>query len=345
MKDKIRIGIIGFGIVGQKRFKLLREHPSYEVVAICEPAELSELKEISLPVYRNYEEIFNNSLDAVVVSTPNNVSSEIVVSGLRKGLHVFCEKPPGRNLSEIQAVVDEEQKHPSLKLKYGFNHRYHEAIKEAKSIIDSKRLGYVLSLKGIYGKSGGKNFDNIWRTKRNIAGGGILLDQGIHMLDIFRYFCGDFTEYYSFVQNNFWNHDVEDNVFAIMKNSKDQVAMIHSSATLWKHTFSMDITLSEGYLKLYGILSGTMSYGRESLIIGYRQFEDETKAFGNPREEIIYFDRDNSWKEELDDFAECILEDKPVEAGNSSDALRSIEMVYSIYKADKSWSMKWQLDS
>lgn len=345
MKDKIRIGIIGFGIVGQRRFKLLREHPSYEVVSICEPAELSALRDISLPVYKNYQEIFNNSLDAVVVSTPNNVSSEIVISSLKKELHVFCEKPPGRNLSEIKAVADEEQKHQSLKLKYGFNHRYHEAIKEAKSIIDSKRLGDVLSLKGIYGKSGGKNFDNIWRTKRNIAGGGILLDQGIHMLDIFRYFCGDFTEHYSFVQNHFWNHDVEDNVFAIMKNSKDQVAMIHSSATLWKHTFSMDITLSEGYLKLYGILSGTMSYGRESLIIGYRQFEDETKAFGNPREEIIYFDRDNSWKEELDDFAECILEDKPVEAGNSNDALRSMEMVYSIYKADKSWSMKWQLDS
>jgi predicted dehydrogenase len=107
----------------------------------------------------------------------------------------------------------------------------------------------------------------------------------------------------------------------------------------------MDITLSEGYLKLYGILSGSMSYGRESLIIGYRQFEDETKDFGSPREEIMYFDRDNSWKEELDDFAKCILENKPIEMGSSIDALRSMEMVYSVYKADKAWSMKWQLDS
>lgn len=340
-KNKILVGVIGFGVVGKRRYKLLMENPVYEVVAICEPDNLTNAQDIRVPVYKNYEELVDSPVDAVVVCTPNNVSARIVISALRMGLHTFCEKPPGRSLAEVQEVVAEERKSPSSKLMYGFNHRYHEAVKEAKAIIESGRLGRVLSLKGVYGKSGGNNFDNAWRTKREIAGGGILLDQGIHMLDLFRYFCGDFTEYHSFVENLFWDHNVEDNVFAIMRNEQNQVAMIHSSATLWRHTFSMDITLAEGYLKLHGILSGTMSYGRESLIIGYRQFEDVTKAIGNPREEIIYFDRDNSWKEELDEFARCILEDRAVRMGNSTDALKAMEMVESIYKADKRWFSQW----
>ena len=344
MRNKIRIGIIGFGTVGKRRFELLIRDPNYEVAAVCDPADLNEFKNIAIPVYNDYKRLIEESLDAVVVSTPNNVSAEIVVSALKEGLHVFCEKPPGRNLTDVQAVIDEEKKHASLKLKYGFNHRYHESVREAKSIIDNKRLGDVLSIKGTYGKSGGKDFDSAWRTKRKIAGGGILLDQGIHMLDLFRWFCGEFFEYFSFIQNNFWEHDVEDNAFAIMKNAQSQVALIHSSATLWKHTFAMDITLTEGYLKLTGMLSGTMSYGREKLTVGYRQFEDEAKAMGNPREEIIYYDKDNSWKDELDEFARCILGDKPVVMGNSRDALKTMEMVYKIYKADREWSKRWNIE-
>jgi len=215
---------------------------------------------------------------------------------------------------------------------FGFNHRYHPGVMRAKSIVESGRLGKIIALRGLYGKSGGKNFAHSWRNNFNISGGGILLDQGIHMLDLCNYFLGGFTSVKSLLANSHWGFDVEDNAVVIMKNDHNQMAMLHSSATFWKHMFHLNIILEHGYLNLEGLLSKTGSYGRETLVIGHRQFEDKTEAVGNPSEETIYFDKDLSWELEVNRFIDYILNDNPVLESNSNDAYNAMELVQRCYE-------------
>ena len=138
----------------------------------------------------------------------------------------------------------------------------------AKKIIDSNKLGKILNFRCVYGKSKMITFEtNDWRSKRKFSGGGILLDQGIHMLDLIKYFYGEFSEFYSCISNNYWNYNVEDNAFILLRDKKGVVAFLHSTATQWQHKFLMEITLQKGSIELGGILSGTKSYGSETLNI------------------------------------------------------------------------------
>ncbi|MFA5316095.1 MAG: Gfo/Idh/MocA family oxidoreductase [Dehalococcoidales bacterium] len=338
MSGRIKVGIIGFGKMGQIRKGVVDHNPDLSLEAICDPVLPAQNETPECKMLRDYRELLKEDLSAVLVCTPNKFTPEIVTSALNHNKHVFCEKPPGRNIDDIQSIIKAEQNNKGLKLKFGFNHRYHGAIIEAKAIIESGRLGKILWMRGIYGKSGGPNFEKTWRNQREIAGGGILLDQGIHMVDLFRMFCGDFHELKSFVTNSYWNTDVEDNAMAILRNNRGQIAMIHSSATQWKHTFSLEISLEEGYLIISGILSSTLSYGQgERLIVATKQPENRGFALGNPREELTYFNQDRSWELEIDDFVNCIKNDRPVTTGSSQDAVKAMEMVYRIYAADDKW--------
>ena len=286
--------------------------------------------------YNNYQEMIAESeLDILFVSVPNYLAPEATIAGLETGLHVFCEKPPGRTVEDVRKVIEIEKKHPKLKLKYGFNHRYHGSIKKTKEIIDSKQFGDIINLRGVYGKSSIVPFTNQWRSMKIFSGGGILLDQGIHMLDMFRYFCGDFEEVKSFVSNNYWGHDVEDNAYAIMRDKQGRVALIHSSATQWQHSFRLEITFKEGFLELSGILSGSKSYGQEKLLVVPKQEESVNGALSG---DMTQFLEDSSWKDEIDEFANIICNDKPVVRGSSYDALKVMELVYKIYNADDSWN-------
>jgi predicted dehydrogenase len=201
--------------------------------------------------------------------------------------------------------------------------------------VESGEMGDVLWMRGVYGKAGGIGFAKGWRSDRETAGGGILLDQGIHMLDLFRYFCGDFGEVKSMVATSFWPIGVEDNAFALLRNHRGQIAMIHSSATQWRHTFLLETCLAGGLVTVSGILSSTRSYGfAERLIIARREFEDRATAFGNPRETITSFDRDRSWEREMEEFGRCILDGTPPVHGTTEDALKVMELVDRIYRGD-----------
>lgn len=331
---KLKAAIIGYGYMGKIRRKILEDSPHFKLVGICDTDKNSILSDSTakLKIYDSYTKLLKSDVDVIFVCTPNSFSPDIVIKSLKEEKHVFCEKPPGRNLSDIMRMIEEENKHPNLKLMFGFNHRYHPGILEAKTIVDGGRFGKVLFLKGTYGKSGGKNYLQSWRNKKEISGGGILLDQGIHMLDLFRYFCGDFEEIKGFLSRMFWNADLEDNAFVCLRNSLGQLATLHSSATLWKHTFKLEIFLEEAYMIITGLLSKTGSYGRETLTIGRRQFEDQSFALGNPREEVIYFDQDLSWSMEVEKFSEYIIQDKKVDSSSSHDALKVMELIDRMYK-------------
>jgi predicted dehydrogenase len=332
---KLNVGIAGYGVVGKRRRTFVDANPHLSTIAV---SDVSFSGDGVLPdgvhYFDNYQKLFDQPLDLLFVSLPNFLAAEATIAGLKRGLHIFCEKPPGRSVQDINDVIKEEEKHPKLKLKYGFNHRYHASVAEAKKIIDSAQYGEIINIRGVYGKSSIIPFDTGWRSERKYAGGGILLDQGIHMLDMIRYFAGDFEEIKSFVSNDYWQHDVEDNAYAIMRNKNGCVAMIHSTATQWQHKFRLEIILRDALLELTGILSGSKSYGEEKLKIVQRNNESDIGSFHEITNSYL---EDNSWRDEINEFADIIIQNKNVDNGNSSDALKVMEMVYRIYCADQAW--------
>jgi predicted dehydrogenase len=325
--------IIGYGYMGEIRRRIVEEMEGLELAGICDQFVDAEKVGPNCPHFMDYREAIEQVRpDIVFVCTPNRFSPDVCVFALEQNCHIFCEKPPGRNLSDVQRIIAAEQAHPGLKVMFGFNHRHHPAILEARSIVDAERMGRVLWLRGLYGKSGGsgREFEQSWRNDPELSGGGILLDQGIHMLDLFRFFCGDFNEVHGMLSTCYWDVQVEDNAFVMLRNEVGQVAQLHSSATLWKHTFRLDIGLEEGFLTAQGLLSKSGSYGRETLIIGRKGRKGETAA-GNPREEAVYFDRDLSWDLQVKEFLRCIREDLPITDSSTQDALGVMKIIDEVY--------------
>ena len=270
-------------------------------------------------------------VDAVFVTLPNYLSAKVTIQALKKNIHVFCEKPPAKNYNELSKI--RKFLKPNIKLKYGFNHRYHGSIKLAKSYIDKNKLGKILNIRGLYGKSKIPTYTKTdWRSKKKYAGGGILTDQGIHMLDIMRLFCGNFSEIKSLVSNKFWNYDVEDDVLAIMRTKNNILASLHSTALQWEHKFRLEISLEKGSIVCNGILSGSKTYGRENINI---KMNNNKYNLTNYKQEKYTFIRDNSWKEEIDEFANIIKKNLPVKIGNYVDALAVMKMIHLIYKNGK----------
>jgi predicted dehydrogenase len=334
--SELKVGIAGFGVVGKRRKNCIARHPGLRVVAVCDRTFEDEgVLADGVRYYRDYRRLLTDSLDVLFVCLTNDVAAQVTIAGLEAGLHVFCEKPPGRNVDDIVKVIACERAHPGLKLMYGFNHRYHESVQEALRILRSGELGAVINMRGMYGKAKLITFNQPdWRTKRGIAGGGVLLDQGIHMVDLMRLFGGEFTDIRSFISNSHWGYDVEDNAYAIMRTAGGVVGMLNSSATQWRHRFHLDINLERGSLILGGILSGTKSYGAETLTV-VRADPDNDQ--GDPWEQVTRYNRDPSWDGEISAFALSILNDLPVQSGTSEDALRTMQLVFRIYYADPNW--------
>ena len=327
----LRIGIAGYGKIGQIREAAINKLNSAEVVAIYD-VNMPGTVNGNIVVCASYEELLEQNLDAIFVCAFNNVLAEYTILALNRGIHVFCEKPPARNTSELITVIETE-KNTSQILKYGFNHRYHYSVMEAKKLIESGIMGKLLWMRGVYGKAGSIDYHKNWRNYRKISGGGILIDQGIHMLDLMMYFSNStFEKINSFVTTAYWDIEAEDNAFVIMQNADKVTAMLHSSATQWRHKFLLELTFEEGYINLDGILSATRSYAPEKMVVGRREFEDITHAMGKPNESITWFEYDDSWDFEVREFIDSINGDFTIQNGTSEDAYNALKLVEDIYE-------------
>jgi predicted dehydrogenase len=338
----LKVGIAGFGVVGKRRKECVDRNIFSKVIAVCDLVFENEgTFEDGVRYYRGYKKLLTEKLDILIVCMTNDIAAEVTIAGLKSGLHVFCEKPPGRSVQDIQKVINVEKQFPDAKLMYGFNHRYHDSVQDALNILKSGKLGKVINMRGIYGKAKLVTFkQSEWRTKREISGGGILLDQGIHMVDLMRLFAGEFTEVSSIISNKYWEYDVEDNAYALMQSIDGVVGMLHSSATQWRHRFHLDVNLEKGSLILGGILSGTKSYGAETLTVVK---SDPEKDQGDPREEMSLYNSDPSWDTEISVFTDCIKNQKPVLSSNSEDALHTMQLVFKIYHADPEWRKRYKI--
>lgn len=325
----IRTGIIGFGKMGRIRATAIRAHPDCDIAAIHEINQ--DIDTQGVPIADSAEAIIEDpNIDAIFICTPNYLNKPLTIKGLQAGKHVFCEKPPAFNATEMIEVRQAEEA-TDLKLMYGFNHRHHESIIRMREIIQSGEFGDILWIRGRYGKSVDETFFNDWRSKRKLAGGGILLDQGIHMLDLFLYLHGPFNEVKSFVSNLYWKTDIEDNVFAIFRDSRTGVAaQLHSTMTQWRHLFSLEIFLAQGHIVLNGLKTSSGTYGDEQLSISKNRSSAPAAVWEN--EERIVYHTDRSWDSEIAHFFGAIKQNKPIEIGNSTDALELMQMIDKIYE-------------
>jgi len=325
---KYKVGIIGYGVMGKTRRTATEEIKKGVILAISEPngeAEIDGIPNVS------HDEIINHpELDVIIVCTPNFLNKELTIRALNAGKHVFCEKPPAFTAADIVEIKEAETKSGKT-LMYGFNHRHHDSVLHMKRLIDSGEYGKVLWLRGRYGKSVTKDYFNNWRAKKELAGGGILMDQGIHMLDLFLFLSGDFDVVKAEVSNLYWHMDVEDNAFVILKESATgKVASLHSTMSQWRHLFSLEIFLEKGYMVLNGLITSTMSYGEESLSVAKNR---STAPAATWQDEVITkYINNNSWRYEMDHFYDAIDNGDPIRYGSSDDAFKLMTIIDKVYE-------------
>ncbi|MCI8362980.1 Gfo/Idh/MocA family oxidoreductase [Lachnospiraceae bacterium WCA-9-b2] len=335
METKLSSVIIGFGIMGRIRYHAMQRHGGYEIRAICDiRSEVREQMPDGLFVYSDWRTcIDEQEPKVVIVCAVNKMIPEIVCYALKRGCAVFSEKPPGRTLEDalkIQKVYNE----CGITLKFGFNHRYHNSVIEAKALLDSGLLGEAVCVRGVYGKAGNEHFAEEWRNNKEISGGGILLDQGIHMLDLMRYLLGSELYVKSGIVNNLvWKElETEDSAIALLETERHQIASIHSSVLQWRHKFDMDILCTNGYIALNGLLTNSKSYGEESITYYKKDLLAESGKLGRPKEHTMCFNEDFSWDKEMDEFYEAVTNQKPIVHGTMDDAVKTMQIVTDIYK-------------
>lgn len=321
----MNISIIGCGLIGHKRARTLGNNR----LLVC--ADTVRDKAIALArdhggseVAQTWQEaVWHPAVDIVIIATTHDNLAPIAIEAIKAGKHVLLEKPAGRNTAELDQIIEASRTSTSL-VRVGFNHRYHPAFRQALKIFAGGELGEMMFIRGRYGHGGRLGYDKEWRASKKIAGGGELIDQGLHLIDLARLFLGDFTSSSGFAPTCFWDMEVEDNGFMLLKTDKNQTAFLHASWTEWKNTFSFEIYGRNGKLEICG-LGG--SYGLERLAY-YKMLP----AMGPPETVIWeYPGADTSWDLEFAEFTEDIRLNRQPAAG-LADARAALTIVEKIYQ-------------
>jgi len=261
-------------------------------------------------------------VDAVIVATTNRWLTPVSLAAIKAGKHVLVEKPAARNAQELVPLIAAAEER-GVCVQVGFNHRYHPGFQKAREIVDSGVLGPLMFIRGRYGHGGRPGYEKEWRSDPEVSGGGELLDQGVHLIDLASWFLGPFVNIQGFAHTYFWKMPVEDNGFLLLRTARDQVAHLHASCTEWKNLFSFEIYGRDGKLHIEG-LGG--SYGVERLY-----FYKMLPQMGPPETTIWEFPgEDLSWKLELSAFAGFIESGTTPRPGlqDAANALQIVEKIY-----------------
>ena len=318
-----RIAIVGCGLIGRKRSAALG---SARLIACADadPARAAALAAATGAEARSVEAaIESDDIDAVVVATTNEALAPLTLRALRAGKHVLVEKPAGRTLDELDEMIA-AAKASGRRVRVGFNHRYHPALLKAREIVGAGEIGPLMFVRGRYGHGGRPGYDREWRADPAKSGGGELIDQGVHLIDLARSFLGSFTSIEGHAATLFWDMPVDDNAFLLLRTAQGQTAFLHASCTEWKNMFSLEIYGRTGKLAIDG-LGG--SYGVERLAF-YRMLPE----MGPPDTTMFEYPRgDQSWAVEFSRFLDDIRLDREPDAG-LADARAALEVVDAIYK-------------
>jgi predicted dehydrogenase len=321
----MRVAIVGCGLIGHKRAKALAGH---DLVASVD-ANLARAQQLAAAypgctASTDWQAaVARADVDLVVVATTNNALAAVTDAAVAHGKHVLVEKPGARHAAELAPVVARAHA-AGAQVKVGFNHRFHPAFAKARALVDADAIGPLMHIRARYGHGGRLGYDKEWRADPAIAGGGELLDQGVHLIDLARWFLGDFAEVRGHIGTFFWQMPVEDNGFLLLRTAAGQVAWLHASCTEWKNLFCFEIFGQTGKLQIDG-LGG--SYGVERLSY-YRMLPQ----MGPPETTIWeYPGEDHSWRDEFAHFAQCLQRGQRP-SGTIADALAALEVVAEVYR-------------
>lgn len=322
----MNIAVVGCGLIGKKRALAFTALGARVVVVM--DLDLARAEDLAAPVGATASDsladiIENPAIDAVVIATTHRELAPIAVACLAAGKHVLVEKPGGRNLQEVASIAEAAAVAGRI-AKVGYNHRFHPAIVKSRQIVDSGVLGPLMFIRGRYGHGGRPGYDQEWRFNKDMSGGGQMIDQGSHLIDLAHWFLGDFTQVFGVLPTYFWRAEVEDNVFLTLSTEQGQVAWLHATWTEWKNMFSFEIYGRDGKLSIDG-LGG--SYGVERLT-HYRMLPGmgppETTAWEYPFP-------DRSWDAECAEFLGAIEEGRRPN-GDVADALSTMSVIERIYQ-------------
>jgi len=317
--------IIGCGLIGKKRLAGLPAGSKLAVACDTNPARAAELVKLAntgRAVADFKQAIASPEVDAVIAATFDSMLAEVSAAAICAGKPVLVEKPAGVSVKQIDELIALAKQH-SVCVRVGFNHRYHPAFIKAREILASGVMGELMFIRGRYGHGGRVGYDKEWRANPKLSGGGELIDQGIHLIDLAGWFLGRFTKVDGHATTYFWNMPVDDNAFLSLRTAKDQTAWLHVSCTEWKNLFSFEIYGRHAKLHIEG-LGG--SYGVEKLY--HYQMKPE---MGPPDTKLYEFPGpDESWRIEMTEFERDVQLKRKPDAGlaEARAALQIVEQIH-----------------
>lgn len=320
----MNIAIIGAGLIGRKRALALPKH-FLKIICDIDKQKVDYLaKEFKCEAETDWKKIIDNkNIDAVIISTTNNLLSKIATEAIKNGKHVLIEKPGGINKEQLLRTYNAYKKNPVVVM-YGYNHRFHPALQRAKYLVDSKKYGSVLFIRARYGHGGRLGYEKDWRFNKELSGGGELIDQGCHLIDLVNFFCGPMDNSLGYTVTFFWKTNLEDAAFFQLKNEKNQLADLSVTCVEWKNIFSFEIMLKTAKIQIDGL---GRSYGKEKLTL-----YEMNKKMGPPKiKEYSFPDIDVSWKKEIQTFVKKI-KSSDISDSSIKDAMYVISIIDKIYK-------------
>jgi predicted dehydrogenase len=318
----MKVGIVGCGLIGRKRAAAARGHDVTLVADVDRARSLALARETGAEATADWRDVVNDNVDIVIVATQHDSLAEIGLAAVRAGKHTLIEKPAGRCAAELLPIKEASERN-GTKVTIGYNHRFHPALLRARTLVTEGALGPLMYVRGRYGHGGRIGMENEWRCQKSLAGGGELIDQGVHLIDLARWFLGELRLDYGAPLTCYWPIAVEDNCFLALRGQGGEMAWLHASWSEWKNTFSFEIYGRNGKLAIDG-LGG--SYGPERLT-----FHRMLPQMGPPETTSWEFPpADLSWELEFQKFVRAIEADRPPVTG-ISDGYAALQLVDEIY--------------
>ena len=301
MSEPLRVGIVGCGLVGSKRADALRQQDRLVgCVDVLPGAAQGLAARYGGRACADVGELLELGPQVVIVATPHDQLAALAGQALEGGAHVLVEKPAGMSTYQIDQLSRSSERSSQV-LKVGFNHRFYPGLARAVEEVHSGSHGELMHLRARYGHGGRLGYEREWRADPLRSGGGELIDQGMHLLDLVHWIAGPLPLHSSLLRTQFWDAPVEDNAALLLgaDEKKAPWAMLHVSWTEWKNTFSLEIFCRSAKLQVDGL---ARSYGLQTLRI-YRMKPE----LGPPDvEEVTFPAEDVSWRTEWEHFAAAL---------------------------------------
>lgn len=323
---RYNICLVGAGRMGARWAKIFSTNKAVRLVLVVDPDQRAG-KKIAQTRAADYAVSFTkqildaHAIDAVFVVTPHSYLYPNARRALLAGRHVFVEKPGSKTSRELRSLHELAKKRKQA-LMVGFNYRYFDGVSRAKKLVDSGRIGKVLSVSIRHGHAGRVGYEKEWRMNKRLAGGGVLMDQGVHALDLVHWFLGGkITHVAGVMSNQYWKSNVEDNALVALKSDSGAIGSVYASVTEWKPVFIMEILGAKGYCIVNGV--GRKYGGGEKLTIGTLAKNHTVKE----RTVACNSDPDKCLREELKQFMALALRSKT----NADEALSALKVVEEVY--------------